>query len=216
MAVWSCIAKAFRQIATEIMDSALVVHYWVYWYQRAWYCRGSLYWAPKGMENKSARDDGIHVTTYFTKIYAITVKERGYNTHQVHSWKRRIKPRSEIFNSNILTWFEVEETDRGPWNSEGVRGIFMSSECGVGGGCEGGCWGLRVGMVGSDKAGTEGGCAELGLGKGDGVIEGGVFIGNELQLSFKLPTPLLLALQPPIPLLEFWCEDEENPDDCCW
>lgn len=59
-----------------------------------------------------------------------------------------------------------------------------------------------MGMVGSDIAGTDEGCEELGLGSGEGVIEGGVFIGNELQLSFILPTPfpptLLLRL-----LLEF-------------
>lgn len=67
-----------------------------------------------------------------------------------------------------------------------------------------------MGIVGSDRVGTEGGCAELGLGKGDGVIEGGVFMaGNELQLSFKLPTPFALTLP------EFWCEDDVKFDDCC-
>lgn len=52
-------------------------------------------------------------------------------------------------------------------------------------------------MVGSDNAGTEDGCEELGFGKGEGVIEGGVFIGNELQLSFRFPTPF----PPPPPIL---------------
>ena len=83
-------------------------------------------------------------------------------------------------------------------------------------------------MVGSDIVGTEEGWAEFGLGRGDGVIEGGVFIGNELQLSFKLPTPLpltllLLLLLPLLLLLmlllfipfEFACEVDEKFDDCC-
>lgn len=74
-------------------------------------------------------------------------------------------------------------------------------------------------MVGSDIVGTEEGCAELGLGKGDGVIEGGVFIGNELQLSLKLTTPLpltlLLLLLPPLFIfILFECEVEEKFDDC--
>ncbi len=71
-----------------------------------------------------------------------------------------------------------------------------------------------MGMVGSDIVGTEEGCEELGLGNGDGVIDGGVFMGNELQLSLRLPTPLPLALLFRL-LLEFWCEDEEK-FPCCW
>lgn len=47
-----------------------------------------------------------------------------------------------------------------------------------------------MGIVGSDIVGTDDGWEEFGFGSGEGVIEGGVFIGNELQLSFKLPTAL--------------------------
>lgn len=77
--------------------------------------------------------------------------------------------------SHIVTWFDTDETDFGPWKCpSGVHTTLSSS-----GLCAGGWWwggggcGDSVGIVGSG-GGIEAGCGtECGFGSGDGATDAG-------------------------------------------
>ena len=82
----------------------------------------------------------------------------------------------------FLTWFDRDDTDLGATLSGvGAAGVSLSLV---------GC-GLRVGIGGSCCGGTEAGCWDLGVARGDGATDAGDDIPGP---SLPIPvTPVILA-----------------------